>query len=133
GGWGGGGRTWGGVWDGEADGGGVDVGMDPRNPRILFAAFWQTRRNFWNLSSGGPGSGLFRSTDGGESWMEISRNPGLPTGPLGKLGVAVSPARSGRGWGLVGREGGKSGLYRSEDYGGRWGLILWHRRLLQRP
>ena len=63
------------------------------NPRILFASIWEARRNFWNISSGGPGSGLFRSTDGGDTWEEISRNPGLPDGLLGKIGVAVSPAR----------------------------------------
>ena len=89
----------------NADTGAVDLSMDPDNPRILFATFWQTRRNFWNLSSGGPGSGLFRSTDGGDSWEEISRAPGLPSGPLGKIGVAVSPARSGRVWALVETDG----------------------------
>ena len=110
-----GGKSWGKVLYRGADTGAVDLAMDPRNPRILFAAFWQTRRNFWNISSGGPGSGLFRSTDGGNSWTEISRFPGLPTGPLGKLGVAVSPARSGRVWVLVETEAEKTGLYRSED------------------
>src|SRR3546814_15565632 len=74
--------------------------MDPGNPRNLFAAFWQTRRNFWNLTSGGPGSGLFRSTDGGDTWQEI-QGSGFPDGMLGKIGVAVSPAKAGRGWALV--------------------------------
>ena len=89
-----GGRTWEKVLYRSADAGAVEISMDPNNPRILFAAFWQTRRSFWNLSSGGPGSGLFRSTDGGDTWEEISRAPGLPDGPLGKIGVAVSPARA---------------------------------------
>ena len=128
-----GGRTWSKVLYRAANTGAVDLAMDPRNPRILFAAFWQTRRNFWNISSGGLGSGLFRSTDGGESWTEISRNPGLPTGPLGKLGVAVSPARSGRVWALVETEAEKTGLYRSEDYGESWALISSHRDLMHRP
>src|SRR6202035_2592556 len=66
-----GGRTWSKVLYRDANTGAVDLAMDPRNPRILFAAFWQTRRNFWNISSGGPGSGLFRSTDGGASFTEI--------------------------------------------------------------
>jgi len=117
----------------DANTGAVDLATDPGNPRILFAAFWQTRRNFWNISSGGPGSGFFRSTDGGESWTEVSRNPGLPTGPLGKLGVAVSPARSGRVWALVETEAEKTGLYRSEDYGESWVLISSHRDLMHRP
>ncbi|HYP36353.1 MAG TPA: sialidase family protein [Stellaceae bacterium] len=128
-----GGKSWSKVLYRDADTGAVDLAMDPRNPRILFAAFWQTRRNFWNISSGGPGSGLFRSTDGGNSWIEISRFPGLPTGPLGKLGVAVSPARSGRVWALVETEAEKTGLYRSEDYGETWALISSHRDLMHRP
>ena len=110
-----------------------DISMDPNNPRILFATLWQTRRNFWNLSSGGPGSGLFRSMDGGDTWEEISRAPGLPDGPLGKLGVAVSPANSGRVWALVETIGEKTGLYRSENYGARWKLVSNNRDLMHRP
>jgi photosystem II stability/assembly factor-like uncharacterized protein len=128
-----GGKTWSKVLYRDTDTGAIDLSIDPHNPRILFAAFWQARRNFWNIASGGPGSGLFRSTDGGDSWTEISRNPGLPTGPLGKLGVAVSPARSGRVWALVETEVEKTGLYRSEDYGDSWALVSSHRDLMHRP
>src|SRR6266851_4637555 len=128
-----GGKTWSKVLYRDADSGAIDLSMDPHNPRILFAAFWQARRSFWNISSGGPGSGLFRSTDGGDTWTEISRNPGLPTGPLGKLGVAVSPARSGRVWALVEAVAEQTGLYRSEDYGESWALISSHRDLMHRP
>ncbi len=128
-----GGKTWSKVLYQDANSGAVDLSIDPRNPRILFAAFWQARRNFWNISSGGPGSGLFRSVDGGETWTEISRNPGLPTGPLGKLGIAVSPACSGRVWALVETEAEKTGLYRSEDYGDSWALVSSHRDLMHRP
>ena len=128
-----GGKTWDKVLYRSADAGAVEISMDPNNPRILFAAFWETRRNFWNLSSGGPGSGLFRSTDGGDTWQDISRAPGLPDGKLGKLGVSVSPARSGRVWALIETVGDKTGLYRSEDYGARWVQVSSNRDLMHRP
>jgi photosystem II stability/assembly factor-like uncharacterized protein len=94
---------------------------------------WEARRNFWNISSGGPGSGLFRSTDGGDTWEEISRKPGLPDGLLGKIGVTISPARSGRVWALVEAEGDKTGLYRSDDHGARWTMVSPNRDLMHRP
>src|SRR5919108_113974 len=69
----------------------VAVSVDRNNPRILFAAFWEARRNFWNISSGGPGSGLFRSKDGGDTWEEVSSKPGFADRPLGKIGVSGGP------------------------------------------
>jgi photosystem II stability/assembly factor-like uncharacterized protein len=111
----------------------IDLSMDPNNPRILFASMWEARRNFWNISSGGPGSGLFRSTDGGDSWQEITRSPGLPDGMLGKIGVTISPARAGRVWALVEAEGDKTGLYRSDDLGARWTQVSANRDLMHRP
>lgn len=128
-----GGKTWEKVLYRDADTGAIDLSMDPNNPRILFAAFWQTRRNFWNISSGGPGSGLFRSTDGGDTWEELTRAPGLPDGPIGKVGVAVSPAKPGRVWALIETVGNRTGLYRSEDYGARWTLVSSNRDLMHRP
>ena len=113
--------------------GAIDLSMDRTNPRILFASMWEARRNFWNISSGGPGSGLFRSTDGGDTWQEISRNPGLPDGLLGKIGVSISPARAGRVWALVEAEGDKTGLYRSDDLGARWTQVSANRDLMHRP
>ncbi len=114
--------------------GAVELSIDRNNPRILFASMWEARRNFWNVSSGGPGSGLFRSTDGGDTWQEISRHPGLPDGMLGKIGVSASPVRAGRVWALVEAEGdSKTGLYRSEDYGARWTQVSAHRDLMHRP
>ena len=111
----------------------IDLTMDPNNPRLLFASMWEAKRNFWNISSGGPGSGLFRSTDGGDTWEEISTKPGLPTGMLGKIGVSISPARSGRVWALVEAEGDKTGLYRSDDFGMRWTMVSPNRDLMHRP
>jgi photosystem II stability/assembly factor-like uncharacterized protein len=128
-----GGRSWEKMLYRSADAGAVDLSLDPDNPRIIFATCWETRRNFWNISSGGPGSGLFRSTDGGDTWEEISRAPGLPDGALGKLGVSVSPARSGRVWALIEAIGEKTGLYRSDDYGARWTQVSSNRDLMHRP
>jgi photosystem II stability/assembly factor-like uncharacterized protein len=128
-----GGKTWEKVLYRNADTGAVDVSLDTDNPRIVFATLWQTRRNFWNISSGGPGSGLFRSMDGGDTWQEISGAPGLPPRPLGKIGVSVSPARSGRVFALVEAIGTDAGLYRSDDYGGRWTQVSSNRDLMHRP
>src|SRR5579863_566923 len=128
-----GGKSWEKVLYRDAETGAVDLSLDPNNPRIVFATMWQTRRNFWNISSGGPGSGLFRSVDGGDTWEEISRAPGLPAGPLGKLGVSVSLAKTGRVWVLVETSSDDTGLYRSDDYGARWTLVSSNRDLMHRP
>lgn len=128
-----GGTSWRRVLFRDADSGCVDVCLDAGNPRVVFACLWQTRRNFWNLSSGGPGSGLFRSIDRGETWEEISRRPGLPGGMLGKIGVSVSPARSGRVWALVEAVDEQTGLYRSDDFGESWKLVSASRDLMHRP
>ncbi|MBI3198223.1 MAG: glycosyl hydrolase [Rhodospirillales bacterium] len=128
-----GGKSWEKILHRSDVAGAIDLSMDRANPRILFASMWEARRNFWNISSGGPGSGLFRSTDGGDTWEEISRKPGLPDGMLGKIGVSVSPVRAGRVWALVEAEGDKTGLYRSDDYGARWTMVSPNRDLMHRP
>ena len=128
-----GGKSWHKVLYRNRDAGAVDLAMDPNNPRILFAAFWQTRRSFWHLDSGGPGSGLFRSLDGGDSWEELSGQGGLPTGLLGKLGVSVSGGQEGRVYALIEAEGDKTGLWRSDDYGQRWIQVSPNRDLMHRP
>ena len=95
-----GGKTWEKVLFRSDDAGAVDISMDRNNPRILFAAFWEAQRNFWNISSGGPGSGLFRSKDGGDTWEEISSKTGLrrPAARQDRRrGLAgAAPAASGR-------------------------------------
>ena len=128
-----GGTTWQKVLYRNPDAGAVDLTMDPNNPRILFAAFWQARRSFWHLNSGGPGSGLFRSVDGGDTWENLSGLNGLPGGPLGKLGVSASAARAGRVYALIEAEGDKTGLYSSDDYGARWTQVSANRDLMHRP
>ena len=111
--------------------GAVDLAMDATNPRILFATFWQTHRHFWELSSGGPDSTIYRSTDGGDTWTDIGRNRGLPKGILGKIGITVSPARPQRVWAII--EAEKGGVYRSDDGGDTWDRLNGSRDLLNRP
>lgn len=107
-----GGRTWIRVLAVDAESGASDLAMAADNPRVLYAAFWQHRRRPWQISSGGPGSGLYKSTDQGDTWSRLDK--GLPS-TMGKVGVAVSPVRSQRVWALVEAEDG--GLFRSDDGG----------------
>ncbi len=126
-----GGKTWSRVLYRDANAGVIDLVMDPTNPRILYAALWQTRRFPWGFESGGPGSGIFKSTDGGEHWNEITRNTGLPdSGVVGKVGLAVSPADPERVWAIVEHENG--GVFRSDDGGHTWQKLNDDRRLRQR-
>ena len=113
--------------------GAVDVSLDPNNPRLLFATIWQARRTFWSIDSGGPDSGLWRSCDGGTTWENISEHVGLPDGTLGKIGVSVSPAQSGRVFAIVEAEGRKRGLYRSDNSGDSWEKVSSKPDLCWRP
>ncbi len=115
-----GGTTWEKILYKSDKAGAVDLSMDPKNPRNLYAAMYQARRYPYTVVSGGPDSGLWKSTDGGDNWEEITKNPGLPETPLGRIGVAVSPAKPGRVWALVEHE--KGGLFRSDDDGATWAL-----------
>ena len=111
--------------------GAIDLSMDPNNPRVLYAAIWETLRQPWTFTSGGPESGLFKSVDEGDTWREITDNPGLPEGLKGRIGVAVSPARTDRVWAIVESEQGA--LLRSDDGGATWEKVSDDRKLLQRP
>src|ERR1043165_2217054 len=95
-----GGKTWRKVLYRDDKTGAVDISIDPTNPDVMYAALWEAYRTEWTMSSGGPGSGLFKSTDGGETWTELTRNPGLPSGLDGKIAVAVSPAAPSRVYAL---------------------------------
>jgi photosystem II stability/assembly factor-like uncharacterized protein len=125
-----GGATWEKVLYRSDHAGAVDLCMDPHNPQVLFAAIWDAYRTPWSLSSGGPDSGLYKSTDGGDHWIEITRNPGLPAGIVGKIGVAVSGADGSRVYAIVESENG--GVFVSGDAGATWKLVSDDRRLRQR-
>ena len=110
--------------------GAVDVSLDPSNSKVLYASLWHVFRKPWLLNSGGEGSGLFKSTDGGEHWTEITRNPGLPSGLDGKIGVAVSGADANRIYAIVENQNG--GLFSSDDAGATWKLANEGRNIRQR-
>ncbi len=123
-----GGKSWQKVLFVDDNTGAVDVAFDPHNPRILFASMWQVRRRPWTLTSGGEGSGLYRSDDGGDTWEELEGN-GLPEKPYGRIGVAVA-ANSTRIYALI--EAKQGGLYRSDDGGDSWQLVNPDDRFTQR-
>jgi photosystem II stability/assembly factor-like uncharacterized protein len=124
-----GGRTWQQVLKKDADTGASDVAIDPGNPSIVFAGLWQARRKPWEMTSGGPGSGLYISRDGGDTWKALTGS-GLPEGTWGKVGVAVAPSDGRRVYALI--EAEKGGIYRSDDGGESWTLANPSRLVRQR-
>ncbi len=128
-----GGRSWTRTLFRDADTGAIDLADAPDNPDIVYAALWQTRRPPWNVypPSGGPGSGLYKSVDGGRTWAALTGH-GLPAAP-GRIGLATTPARPGRVYALVDvRSGQGAGLYRSDDRGGTWTRISADGRITER-
>lgn len=125
-----GGTTWEKILYVSDKAGAGDLVMDPNNARILYAASWQMKRNGYRMDSGGPDSKLFKSMDGGDSWIDISKLPGLPKGPWGIVGIAVSPVDSNRIWTII--EAEKGGVYRSDDAGKTWKKVNENRALRQR-
>jgi photosystem II stability/assembly factor-like uncharacterized protein len=123
-----GGKSWKKVLYVDSTTGASDLAMDPTNPRVLYAAFWQVYRKPWTIESGGPGSGLYKSIDGGDTWKKL--DGGLPTGVVGRIGVAVSPARPSRVYAIVQAE--KGGVYRSDDSGETWSLTSGEHKLVER-
>ena len=126
-----GGRTWTRTLFRDEKTGAAEVVLDPNDADVLFATLWESQRFPWGMASGGPGSGLFKSTDAGETWTEITRSPGLPAGLWGKAGVSVSGADSSRVYALIENEP-DGGLYLSDDAGATWTLATAERSIRQR-
>lgn len=124
-----GGKTWTQVLGKDQDTGGIDVVFDPHNPNVVFAALWQARRQPWFFSSGGAGSGLYRSEDAGVTWKRLEGN-GLPDGILGRIGISVSGADSNRIYAII--EAKEGGLFRSDDAGVKWTRVNEDGRFRQR-
>ena len=116
-----GGETWDKILFTNDTSGVADMIMDPSNPNKLFVAMWQHRRTPWSLSSGGPGSGLYMTFDGGKNWKKLGEKEGLPAGNLGRIGLAISRSNPNRVYALV--EATKNGLYKSDDGGQTWSLM----------
>ena len=125
-----GGKTWDKVFSRGNKAGAIDLILDPSNPNVIYAGFWEVYRKPWTLESGGPGGGIFKSVDGGDTWTELTRNPGMPRGTVGKIGITVSPANPDRVWAIVEAEDG--GVFRSDNAGRTWNKVNEERRLRQR-
>ena len=125
-----GGKTWERIFNRGNKAGAIDLILDPSNANTIYAGFWEVYRKPWTLESGGPGSGIFKSTDGGDTWTELTRNQGLPRGMIGKVGITVSPANPERVWALVEAEDG--GVFRSDNGGQTWTKVNEQRALRQR-
>ena len=125
-----GGDTWEHVLFVSEDAGAFELEMDPTNPRILYASIWNVRRTPYSFSSGGPGSSIWKSTDGGDTWTDISGAEGFPDGVWGISAVSISPADPDRVYALVENEDG--GLFRSDDAGATWERVSARRDLRQR-
>ncbi|MFN8514869.1 MAG: glycosyl hydrolase [Chloroflexia bacterium] len=126
-----GGATWELVLFRSPEAGAVDLSIDGSNPRVLYAAFWEGVHRAHELSSGGPGSGIFRSFDGGDTWEELTRKRGMPQGTLGRIGISASPAQRGRVWAIV--EAKEGAVVRSDDFGETWQRVNEGGEVRQRP
>lgn len=126
-----GGKTWQNILFRSEKAGAFDLSFDPADPNTIYAAFWQVQRTPYSLISGGEGSALYKSTDGGETWTDISKNRGMPAGVLGKIGVSVSPVNSSRVFAMI--EAKDGGLYRSDDAGETWQRVSDSPAIRQRP
>ncbi len=128
-----GGKSWKKVLFLDDSTGATDLSLDPTNPRILFASMWKFQRSPWGMDAGGGKSGLWKSTDGGDTWTNLSANPGMPKAPLGKIGVAISPANPRRIYASVEAKDTLGGIFRSDDGGATWSRTNGEQKFQVRP
>jgi photosystem II stability/assembly factor-like uncharacterized protein len=129
-----GGTSWKRILFVDDETGAINMAMDPSDPQVLYVAMWRMTRSHWTFSSGGPGSGIYKTSDGGASWTDISHRPGLPAGVFGKVGLAVAPSRPNVVYALIQADyrGQAGGLFRSDDAGRSWQLVNNSMKITQR-
>jgi photosystem II stability/assembly factor-like uncharacterized protein len=128
-----GGKTWEKILYRSEQAGAVDMIMDPSHPNVMYASTLDEHRYPWGFRSAGPGTALYKTTDGGDHWTELTNRPGLPTGEKGRIGLALAPSQPDRVWALVDAELGKKGLFRSDDAGQTWRRLTDDAELTMRP
>jgi len=128
-----GGGTWQKVLFRNENAGAIDIVLDPGNPKILYATTLELRRYPWGFRSAGPGTAIYKSTDGGDTWADLSSKAGLPQGDKGRIGIALAPSRPNRVWAIIDAAGADQGIYRSDDGGETWTHLTDNADLTQRP
>ncbi|MEZ5415937.1 MAG: hypothetical protein R2708_01160 [Vicinamibacterales bacterium] len=128
-----GGRTWQKVLYRDENAGAIDLVLDPANPNVLYASTLELRRYPWGFRSAGPGTALYKSTDGGDTWTDISARPGLPKGDKGRIGIALAPSKPDRVWVIIDAAGADQGVYRTDDGGEHWTHLTDNADITQRP
>jgi hypothetical protein len=104
--------------------------MDPSHPDVMYASMWQAQRTPWGLVSGGPGSGIYKTTDGGSHWTNITRNPGLPKGVLGRMGLSIADSNPNIVYAII--QAKEGGVFRSDDAGATWKRVNQEMKIRQR-
>jgi photosystem II stability/assembly factor-like uncharacterized protein len=128
-----GGKSWQKVLFRNEHAGAIEIVLDPANPKVLYATTLEMRRYPWGFRSAGPGTAIYKSTDGGDTWTDLSSKAGLPKGDKGRIGIALSPSRPNRVWAIIDAAGADQGIYRTEDGGETWTHLTDNADLTQRP